>query len=58
LILTILFVSACKNLQGQTNLCTTFKPITITEEERVQLISIDTLRQIDDFNQEWIIRCE
>lgn len=40
------------------NFCLWANPIIITNEENDILLSGNTLRQIDDYNQEWEIRCD
>ena len=40
------------------NFCLWANPIIITNEENDTLLSDNTLRQIDDYNQEWEIRCD
>ena len=39
------------------NFCLWANPIMITKEENETLLSDNTLRQIDDYNQEWEVRC-
>jgi hypothetical protein len=57
MIVTILFVSGCGRTSVN-NFCLWALPITVTEEELNEKLSIETLRQIDDYNQEWSLRCK
>lgn len=55
--MTLLLLSAgCKNISAN-NLCLSLNPITITKEE-FDTISEETLRQIDNFNQEVKENCQ
>jgi len=51
----LLLSAGCKNTSVN-NLCLWANPITITESE-LNLLSKETLRQIDNFNQEFEERC-
>ncbi|NCB49885.1 MAG: hypothetical protein EOM53_04330 [Alphaproteobacteria bacterium] len=56
MILMILSLSACVNTPVD-NFCLWAKPITVTEDELDNKLSMETIRQIDDYNQEWEERC-
>jgi len=51
----LLLNAGCKNTSAN-NLCLWANPITITESE-LNSLSEETLRQIDNFNQEFEERC-
>lgn len=53
----ILLLNGCTNTSVD-NFCLWAKPITVTEDELYNKLSIETIRQIDDYNQEWEERCE
>ena len=51
----LLFASGCTNTSAN-SFCLWAKPITITENE-LNSLTEETLRQIDDFNQEFEEHC-
>lgn len=55
-IILILFVSGCESIPID-NFCLWANPIIVTKEENSNLLSESTLRQIDDYNQEWEVKC-
>ena len=56
-LISLLLEGGCVNTPLD-NFCLWANPILITEEENEKLLSESTLRQIDDYNQEWEIRCD
>ena len=52
----LLLGSGCANSPVD-SFCLWSNPIFITEEERETLLSEETLRQIDNFNQEYLEQC-
>lgn len=56
MIVTLLLLNACANTSVD-NFCLWAKPITINKQELEGAMSMETLRQIDNYNQEWEIRC-
>jgi diphthamide synthase subunit DPH2 len=56
MIVTLLLLNACTNIPVD-NFCLWAKPITISQEELKGAMSMKTLRQIDNYNQEWEIKC-
>ena len=56
-LILILLEGGCVNTQSD-NFCLWANPILITKEENEKLLSENTLRQIDDYNSEWEMRCD
>ena len=56
MIVMLLLLSGCANTPVD-NFCLWAKPITISQEELAGAMSMETLRQIDNYNQEWEARC-
>ena len=56
LIILLLLEGGCAATQLD-NFCLWANPIMITKEENEELLSENTLRQIDDYNSEWEERC-
>ena len=56
MIIFLLLSAGCKNTSVN-NLCIWANPITITQSE-VNFLSEETLRQIDNFNQEFEEECD
>ena len=57
MIVIALLSSGCVATGGTIDsFCLWAKPITITDHE-LKMLSMETLRELDDFNQEWQIRC-
>jgi len=56
MIIFLLLSAGCKNTSVN-NLCLWANPITITQSE-VNFLSEETLRQIDNFNQEFEEECD
>jgi len=54
----MLLGSGCVGTIPVNNFCLWGLPITVTEDELDNKLSIATLRQIDDYNQEWEKRCK
>ena len=58
MMICLLFVSGCKSSpEIIDSLCLSLRPIIITEEELNEKLTDETLRQIDNFNQEWVTKC-
>lgn len=56
-IILLMCVSGCTNIHVIDSFCLTAKPITVTKKELNQCLSEETIRQIDNYNQEIEYRC-
>ncbi len=56
MMILLLLESGCRNTSAN-NFCFWADPITISQEE-FDKMSEETLRQIDNFNQEWEEKCD
>lgn len=57
MIVLMLFVVGCQNMSETNSYCLDLKPITISEID-LNNLSDSTLREIDNFNQEYKASCE
>lgn len=57
MMILILLSVGCQNSSVISDFCFIVEPITITANE-LNLLSEETLRQIDNFNQEYVTQCD